>query len=426
MHGHSSDQPVTRRGVIGLTAAAVWGGPSVARRLRPAPADEFVASVGLCVHLSSPPYSEMFNKVLHCTRDLGVRHLRDDLRPSDDLKRWRALFSKAGVRAHLLVSPATNTPAEMMDYILALDPGGVSAIEGQNEGDSSWFRAQPSARPNWDAAVVAYQREIFTAVRARFPATALPVVSPTVLDYEPGDMLALRAAAPFTDIVALHAYVQEEQEPETTDPYAALGWYLRKMRDGFKPDAPVMITEAGYRTGPTGVSDRAAAIYLPRLLLNAFDQGILRSFIYELFDEGTDAADPEPNYGLLRSDGTPKPAYHALRILLNELTDPGPAFEPAPIEIGVEHARPGVRLISFAKRDGRHILAVWRARSVWDRRRRRDIPVRSELVGFVFGRPPRGLATRVVYPQNDWQQIPAKQEINVTVSEFVTMVRIDW
>ena len=36
-------------------------------------------------------------------------------------------------------------------------------------------------------------------------------------------------------------------------------------------------------------------------------------FIYRLRDIGTNAADPQHNYGLLRQDRTPKPAFDAVR-----------------------------------------------------------------------------------------------------------------
>ncbi len=406
---------------MGSAAAGLTSELGGARRLQPAPADEFVASVGLCVHLASAPYAEMFNEVLRWARSLGVRHFRDDLRPSDDLRRWRVLFDQAGVRAHLLVSPSTNSPGDMIDYVRALGPKIVAAIEGQNEGDSAWFQSQPSGQPSWARAVIDYQQSVYEAVRAEYPADILPVVSPTVLDYRPLDMQALREAAPYCDIVALHAYVQEEQQPETEDPYAGLEWYLREMRDPFKPGAPAMITEAGYRTGSTGVSARAAAVYLPRLLLNAFDRGIVRSFIYEMLDEGQDASDPEQNYGLIGADGAPKPAYHALCVLLNALSDPGPTFSPERFAIELRHAPPDLRCCTFAKRDGERWLALWRALPVWDKAAKVDLPFRPAVVEIGLDRAPRQASMRRVWPESRWEMLP---DLTLSVSDVVTLVRL--
>ena len=77
-----------------------------------------------------------------------------------------------------------------------------------------------------------------------------------------------------------------------------------------------MATETGYHTlarpGRAGVSEAAAAIYIPRLLLNNFAAGVKRTFLYELLDEGMSPHDNEQHWGLVRYDGAPKPAYHTL------------------------------------------------------------------------------------------------------------------
>lgn len=380
---------LTRRAwIAGLSAAASPVGAGEGLR-RAHQADHFVESVGVCTHLESEPYTQHFDTVLRMGASLGVRHIRDEVRPDNDLARWRRLFSEAGIRSHVLASPATNSVAELLAFVLALGPDAISAVEGQNEGDSPWFKAQPVAREGWADVVIGYQRSLFQAVRQHPQTRAIPIVSPSVLDYEPNDMRLLRPAAPFCDIVALHAYLQGQQEPETDDPFAGIGWYLRNMRDSFKPSAPAMVTETGYTTGTVGISAAAAAIYLPRLLLHLFDHGIERSFLYELADESHAQSDPEHNYGLLTPEAAPKPAFHALRRLLGALADPGPAFLPALVQVEIERAPTDLRLVPFRKRDGEIVLALWRAVRVWDPSSRRDAvistaPIRLRLTpGYV-------------------------------------------
>ena len=358
---------LTRRRVLAAALAA----PLPGTVMRVHAADAFVDSVGVCTHLSSEPYLSAFGAVRAGIAALGIRHLRDELRPDNDLDRWRTLFRQHGVRSHLLVSPATNTVPEMLRYIGAVGPETVSAIEGQNEGDSDWFMAQPQARPRWDRAVVAYQRDVFRALRARYP--MLPILSPSVIDYKPADAKLLRPAAPFSDIVAMHPYAQRAQEPETAEEYAGLDWYLRTMRDGFKPGAPVMATEAGYATldQPGGISETAQAVYLPRLLLHFFAAGIRRTFLYELMDGGADPAESEHHYGLLRHDGTPKPAFTALQTLLQSLADPGPVIRPGMIGLEMSGAS---RMVVFQARDGTITAAIWRPERLWDPQRRVDCP----------------------------------------------------
>lgn len=407
--------------------ASLLAGPNLAAAAgaSPAAADAFVDSVGLCVHLDSPPYDKSFDAVSGRLAELGVRHLRDELRPSNDLARWRALHERAGIRGHLLVSPATNTITEMLDVIGALGGEKVSAVEGQNEGDSDWFRAQPSARPGWAEVVVAYQREVFVALRSRYPRDALPVLSPTVLDHRPGDMRLLRPAAAFCDAVALHAYAQGRQEPETHDDYAALGWYLREFRDKFKPGAPAMVTEAGYHTGTNGIPAEIAAKYLPRLLLQAFSLGIARTFIYELMDEGRDRSDAEQNYGLLTSAGEPKAAFHPLRKLLGALADPGPPFAAAALGVAVQGAPADVRVTPFQKRTGEVVVALWRAKRSWDPARRRAVAVAPARVHIALSRPFASAACQILDADSAWIAMPTNRDTaELLTNDTITLIRL--
>ena len=387
-------------------------------------ADRFVDSVGLCTHLDSAPYAQYFDTVLRMGAALGVRHVRDEMRPSNDRGRWRRLFAEAGIRAQLLVSPATNTVAEMLAFVRALGPGAVSAVEGQNEGDSAWFRAQAAAQPAWAEAVTRYQRAVFEALRGAGDTRRIPVVSPTVLDYRPADMRRLADAAPFCDVVGLHAYLQRQQEPETGDDYAGIRWYLREMRDRFKPGAPAMVTETGYATGGGGISAPAAACYLPRLLLHLFQSGIVRSFLYEFMDEGEAASDPEQNYGLLTAAAAPKPAYLALRRLLGALADPGPAFDPAPLALAVEHGPPDLRLLALRKRDGEAVVALWRAVRVWDAAARRDIAVPAVSARLRFGRDWQ-VAGLLLEGDRPWTEIAVRRRrAAVDVGAGVILLRL--
>ncbi len=415
-----------RRAFLGAGVAALQhNGAGALQRLELAQADKFVDGVGVCTHLASAPYDVKFNELLPQLRRLGLRHLRDELRPSDDLEKWRKLRRDAGLQAHLLVSPSTNNIKEMMHYVSALGVGGVSAIEGQNEGDSSWFQSQPSAGSNWRETVVAYQKEVFEAVRARYPRDTLPVVSPTVLDYRPEDMVALRPAAAFCDLVALHAYPQGQREPETASAYAALEWYLTEMRDRFKPGSPAMVTETGYSQGQMSISARAAGIYIPRLLLNSFARGIVRTFIYELYDEGRDPADAEQGYGLLTVDGVAKPAFDAIALLLTELADPGPAFLPSPFEIEVRREPIDLRLCAFAKRDGRQYLALWRAARSWDPADRRNVTVGPANLDIYFPIRPSCADALKLWPGSRWRAAKLKgNQLTVAVSDIVTLIRL--
>ncbi|HSB55849.1 MAG TPA: hypothetical protein VLD58_15915, partial [Gemmatimonadales bacterium] len=128
---------------------------------------------------------------------------------------------------------------------------------------------------------------------------------------------------------------------------------------------PIVVTETGYHTAlqwkgdHPGVSEQAMAHYVPRLFLDYYAAGIPRTYLYEFVDEGTDPAQREQNFGLLRADGSEKPAYASLKNLIGLLKDPGPAFTPGQLEYGVEGDTTGVNVMLFQKRDRRFYLAVW-------------------------------------------------------------------
>jgi hypothetical protein len=389
----------------------------------------FGDSVGVNVHISSEPYRSNYERFRMRLGESGIRHLRDELRPSNDLDQWRALHADLGVRFNVLVSPATNTIPEMMAYLDALGVQRVSAIEGQNEGDSDWFMSLPIARPDWWKVVIDYQIAAHQALRARYDAKALPILSPSVIDWKPADVALLRPAAGFCDMVAMHPYVQGGQEPETGDDYASIAWYLRNMRDAFKPGAEVMATEMGYcnaiRPGSSNVSERAAAIYLPRMLLNNYQIGIRRTFMYEFMNGGTDPDDGEQNWGLVRSDGAPKPSYHAIRRLLAALADArliaGPASE---FGVALRSLRPDLRQVVLQDRAGGYVVAIWHAARAWDVAGARDIANEPQSVEIVAEGRARPVAMNVPHDDDQWRDLsPSRGPLTVPVADKVVLLR---
>lgn len=88
------------------------------------------------------------------------------------------------------------------------------------------------------------------------------------------------------------------------------------MVDGGDPAKHIWVTECGAPTGtsPVAVSDAAQADSIRILLRAARDVAWLGpAFVYSLRDSGTDAADPEQNFGILHHDLTAKPSYAVVR-----------------------------------------------------------------------------------------------------------------
>jgi hypothetical protein len=420
---------IDRRALILSGAGLLLAGPG---RSQTVPIDRygtFTDSVGVNVHIGSPPYNVDFSTFRNLLGDSGIRHVRDELRPDNNLEQWRGLNAEFGILFQCLVSPATNTVPEMLAYLEALGPERVSAVEGQNEGDSDWFMSLAIAKPEWSKVVIDYQKAVHHALRARYSASILPIVSPSVINWKPADAALLRPAADFSDVVAIHSYVQGAQEPETDDDYAALSWYLRNMRDAFKPGAPVMATETGYcntvKAGGGGVSETAAAAYLPRLLLNNFRLGVTRTFLYEFMDGSPDRNEWEHNWGLVHSDGSPKPSYHAIKRLLAALKDARLANKPVTEQRAFARTTsPEVQQVAFQDRAGHLILAIWRSVRCWDVQNARDIAVEAKPVEIVVDGKASAMSVTVPNDDGTWRKVTGLREtMTIPVAEKIVLVR---
>ena len=200
----------------------------------------------------------------------------------------------------------------------------------------------------------------------------MPVVGPSVIfSAQP----KLGDVSEFLDVGNSHPYPGGRPQSATLDSE------LQRQRV-ISGDKPVWITETGYHNalavegGHRPTSEAAEAVYLPRLFLTTFAAGVPRTFDYELvdsFDRGD--ADAESEFGLLRYDFTPRPAYAALKQLLGLLgsvqdgadpEQPAEPFEPQPLALAVETPAETARSLLLQRHDGRYVLAVWNEVKVWD------------------------------------------------------------
>ncbi len=96
---------------------------------------------------------------------------------------------------------------------------------------------------------------------------------------------------------------------------------------------PLWITEMGYPThaGAAGVDEETQANYAVRtFLLARTSPAVERVFWYDFQNDGEDPDEAEFNFGLVRMDRAPKPAYRACRTMASLVKDLRPAgFELA-------------------------------------------------------------------------------------------------
>jgi hypothetical protein len=164
-------------------------------------------------------------------------------------------------------------------------------------------------------------------------------------------------ALDYCDAVSIHSYNYSSKLPERS-PEACSAWMtgvqqmLRKYNKDV--DVPFYVTEMGWpnHVGKTGTVPELSASYLARLYLLARTsppfQGI---WWYDFQDDGWNPQYNENNFGLVRPDLTPKPAYHVIADI-SDLIANGQCIGR------IETESSNVEIIHF-RHKGHDIWAVW-------------------------------------------------------------------
>ena len=393
-------------------------------------ADQLVDSVGVNLHLhyDGTAYRDSFDLVKARLLELGVRHVRDGLIDTT----WQGYYDRhnalgaAGIKGVFIASP------DISDFVLQQYPARMAS---SFEGYEAPNEYNASGDPNW-VAKLRHTLERLRALRNIALLAGYPLYGPSLTDE--GAYVALGDISNLLDFGNLHNYFGG-RPPGTSgwgdNGYGSIDWNLRLVRH-FSGGRPTVTTETGYWNepfdGPNWVPPIIAGKYMPRLVLEQFLKGVTRTYIYELFD----FAQQGPNggltssYGLLNIDGSPKPAFKAVRGLLSLLADAGPGFSIQPLPYSIAGAAgPGtdLRHAAFQKRDGTYYLAVWIERSGYDVNARRVLPDATQNITLNLPDHVRLTARHTWQEDGDVSRsaLPGLQgSIAVTVSDFLTVFEL--
>jgi hypothetical protein len=428
---------------------AALASPASAVEHKAQPSDRFADSVGvnLHMHFSGSTYDRGFESIVKPELlRAGVRHVRDgaytyaEASSSTYYERCRALAA-VGIRFNLLTSFKTlwsePTDPAKLDDVYRWCNGAVDSFEGVNEPD---LQRIPAGYPDWKTQTLQSQKTLWQTVKGNPALRNVKVLGPTIV-WAP---TALGNQSAYMDYGNWHPYPGGEC-PTCGDAYGQnVDTFMAKYRT-ISGTKPIIATETGYHNavdapaaGHRGVSERAAAIYLPRLLLEYFNRGFARTYLYELIDSAYDPSDTLPNahFGLLRYDGSEKPAFKALTNVLRITSDPGPAFTPRPLGFAATGNTARLHSTLLQKRDGTYLLGLWVERSDYDTgarpnaaddiAARGDRTVADQRITLNFDSPVTSIVIRRFNAAGgtSWENSSATKTLSLDVSDRLTFVQL--
>ena len=353
---------------------------------------DFVNSIGVNIHLNyfDRTYGN-FSLVQNELKSVGILHVRDGVHIQNPdynrsvYDRWIQL-GKSGMRFDAVVDPRSKLPPitpALLDQVNALAGYTIESFEGPNELDISNM-------PQWALQDLSFQKTLFYSIRSMKSTDPVQAIGPSMAFARHGSDLGRMSDS--VDAVNLHPYPAGKPPsvifPEQID-------LARKMG----ADKPIVITETGYHNAlndhhdQPAVSESAAAKYIPRLLLENYAHGVWRSYLYELLDEAPDPdlKDNQLHWGLIRADGTEKPAFADLKNLIAELRDIEQVKHPRQLAWTVNASLADLHHLLIEKSNGEFDLILWQEVSSYNTLTHSDVANQPVGVTLALARQVRSI-----------------------------------
>ncbi|MCP3391740.1 RHS repeat protein [Bradyrhizobium sp. CCGB12] len=303
---------------------------------------------------------------------LGVTRLRDAMGTSPAAQPVVEGLAAAGYKFDFLVSsalPQTGATG-LQNYIVSLEkfaashPGSISAIEGLNEANHQPFSYNGSSSLS---AAAQFQSALYQAVNGNAALASIPVYNLSLAYNDPQGYNKLGDMSGSVDFANAHAYVSTSLTPGSS-----LAATLSAV-SAAAPGKPVVITETGYTTQANtqylGVNETVQAKSILNTLVDAYKGGVSATYLYELFDRDSSASNtnPEANFGLFNSDGTPKLAATAIHNLTTILADDGKGGQQPtdPLNYTLSNMPASGNSMVLGKSNGAYELVVWAEPKLW-------------------------------------------------------------
>ena len=393
-------------------------------------AASFDQSIGVNVHMAYT--STAYGNVAAVISDLayiGVNQVRDGFFNSPAFLPDYEALAAAGIKFDFLLpvywasdtNPypgIVNVPQfiSMLDSFVTAYPGSVLAIEGPNEVN---FQPAEYNGGSSYADQAALQEALYSAVRADTVLNGIPVYDLTIGSTTTSEFQALGNLSPYANYGNEHAYIADWDTPNEGLTY------LLTFPQIDTPGLPEVITETGYETnvGDTysGVDLTVQAKFTLDELMDAFKDGVPKTYLYELLDEGGQY------FGLFTADGAPKPVATAIHNLTTILADPGStsSFTPGSLSYAVANLPTAGNQLLLEKSNGNFDLVLWAEAQIWNATTGSEVVAPTQTSTVEFGQTQK--VVLIFDPLTGTAPIAAylnTQSVQVTLADHPLVVEV--
>ncbi len=264
-------------------------------------------------------------RILELLGGLGIKRVRGNLSPQSStdtrvLKFYQDAYNRFGIKSWLTIGrPRITLTTSDWDSIQAAIEGPlqgmVARVDGWNEpSHNRGGTSEPTT--DWEKKTGIHQAELWRRFGGKIPVGSMQMWSGVLATHD----TQLKAVAPYVmangkpmfDTIVWHLY-QTGEVPFNR---------YKTLYNSLFGDLPIVCSETGMSTAPNQISGAASmdeagqAEYIKTHIGMYLSKGCAVNW-FELHDEPDPAGtDREDWLGIVRFDGTPKPAYTALKNLL--------------------------------------------------------------------------------------------------------------
>jgi len=348
-------------------------------------AAEFLDSMGICTVVYDNATHE--SVVIPRLAELGIKHLRLGLKKPGDNNRGNGEIqlnrTKELGEAGYKITGLWSCWHSMEDFLAITEfllPNSIYQAEGPNEPwngheNFKWEGAK------WPKGPILFMEDMHDALRSRETTRGIPILSFS------GSTSGYKSIEEWLDFGNEHIYTDNG---ESLTEKGQLQKLIERCRATQYPTKPLQFTEAGYNSDPKGFRGTSVEVQargVPRIYLETFKHGIVRTFIYGLLMKD------DAGFSLLYPDGKPKPSFLTVKAMREILKDtPVEGFKPGPLTFEVEAAVPSIHHLLLQRSDGVFFLCLWNDVDGWDEKTKQDIKNPAQPVKVIFEKAPEKIS----------------------------------